>query len=149
MKKIRPKSCLIVLLGGIVLLALVVYLCIPYAPRTAAELCGTYVLDCELVEQQLTLFPDGTFTQVVTVKSTSEAMSSKGKWRYDTRTKNGATFGDVTFDAFMAVLQWPDELKPDYAHPHPGIAVLPAEYWFGQLILGGRVDSWPDWKKIN
>lgn len=160
-KKAATGLRLIVVLGAILLSALIAYLCLPRAPRTMGELCGTYVLDCELVEEQLILRPDGTFTQTATIKATSEKISSKGTWTYSTRAKHGATFGDVTLDGFVAVLEWPNELKPDYAHSPPGIAVLPAEYWFGRLILGGsvrrqlefpvsdRVDSWPDWKKVE
>lgn len=148
-KKAGPGLRLIVVLGAILLLMLVVYLCLPYAPRTTGELCGTYMLDCELVEGELILRPDGTFTQTATIKSTSEKISSKGTWTYGTGTSHGVIFGNVTLDGFVSARKWPGERDPDYAHSQPGIAVWPAEYWFGRLILGGRVDSWNDWKKVN
>jgi hypothetical protein len=148
-KKAGPGLRLIIVLGAILLLTLIVYLYLPYAPRTMGELCGTYVLDCELVKEELILRPDGTFTQTATIKVASKKVSSEGTWTYGTRLSSGLAVGDVTLDGFVALLKWPDELTPDYAHSRPGIAVLPAEYWFGRLILGGRVDSWPDWKKVK
>ena len=146
-KKRRVISALV--LGGSFLLALFVYLCIPSTPRTAQELYGTYVLDCDLVHEQMVLNPDGTFTQTVSIKATGEKISSEGKWTYQTRKSNGLIFGDVTFnDGFVGVLEWPNELRPDYDQSKSGGGVIPAEYYFGQLELGGRVDSWPQWKKV-
>lgn len=136
------------MLVAISFLAILAYMCSPRAPKTVGELCGTYVLDCELTAEELVLRPDGTFTQTITIKSTSERISSKGKWTYRTHTTRGQRFGDVTLDGFCAVLKWPDELYPDYSHAHPGISVLPAQYWFGRLTLGG-VDSWPAWKRVK
>lgn len=141
------RLCLIVVLVTIMLLALVVFFFSSYTPKTTAELCGTYTLDCELVEEELNLYPDGTFIQTAIIKSTSENISSVGRWTFATRTNRGSLFGDVTLDGFMAVLKWPDELNQDYSHPV--IAVLPAEYWFGRILLGGRVDSWPVWKQVK
>ncbi len=146
-KKVGRKSCLV--MGAVILFALLAWLCIPHTPKSAAELCGTYVLDCELIHGVLILCPDGTFAQTVIIKATSEKISSKGTWTYKTRVSSGLTFGDVVLDAFVAVLEWPDELKPDYAHSQPGVAVLPVEYWFGELLIGGSVDSWPNWKKVK
>ena len=139
--------CLIVVSTTIMLFALVVYFFSSHAPKTTAELCGTYTLDCELVEEELHLYPDGTFFQTAIIKSTSENISSTGKWTFATRENGGSLFGDVTLDGFIAVLKWPDELNQDYSHPV--IAVLPAEYLHGRLIIGGRVDSWPNWKKVE
>lgn len=146
-----PRSCLLVLVGSIIVLSLFVYSYFPFIPRQAAELYGDYVLDCELVHGEMTLHPDGTFAQKVTIKATSEVISSKGKWTYHTgKSSSGLMFGDVSFhDGFVTVLEWPNKLKPDYAHPKPGGALLPAQYRFGRLILGGSVDSWPDWKKVK
>jgi len=148
-KKVGPGSCLRIVVGVMLLLALLVYLCMPYSPRTAIELYGDYVLDCELVHEELTLRPDGTFTQTVTIKATSEVFSSKGKWTYHRRMSYGLMFGRVRCDGgYRSVLKWPNELKPDYAHRQPGSTSLPAEYWFGQLVMGGG-DSWPEWKKVE
>ena len=149
-KKVVRRTCLFAVVGAILLLSLLVYFCIPYAPKTAAELCGDYVRDCKLVHEELTLKPDGTFIQTVTIKATSDKISSKGKWTYETHTSSGLIFGDVIFEnGFINALKWPDELNPDYAHPLQGISVIPAEYWFGKLIIGGSVDSFPDWKKVK
>ena len=147
-RKLRLLSALV--LGGSLLLLLFVYFCIPSTPRTSLELCGTYILDCELVHEELTLSPEGTFSQTVSIKATGEEISSVGKWAYHTRLNRGLIFGDVVFDnGLLNVLKWPDELKADYSHQERGTAFLPAEYYFSQLELGGRVDSWPQWKKVK
>jgi len=150
-KKRKQRVLSALVLGGSLLLALFVYFCIPSTPRTTLELCGTYVLDCELVHEELTLNPDGSFTQTVSIKATGEEISSQGKWAYHTRISSGLIFGDVTFhDGFVSVLEWPNVLRHDYAQPKPGGGgALPAEYYFGQLELGGRVDSWPQWEKVK
>jgi hypothetical protein len=135
-----------VVLGGSFLLALLVYLCIPGTPRTALELCGTYVLDCDLIHEQLVLNDDGTFSQTVSVRATGEVMSSNGSWKYE---KSGWLSGEVTFDGFLVVLEWPDRLRADYAQKKPWVAVMPATYSFGQLELGIGADSWPQRKKVH
>ena len=139
-----PGSCLFVLIGIVSLLSLLVYLGLPHHPKTAAELCGHYVLDCELEHEEVTLRPDGTFAQTVTIQATWDVASADGKWTYNTRD------GYVTFeDAFMNVLKRPHELNPDYAYPRPGLTLMPAEYWFGRLILGDWLGSWPYWEKVK
>jgi hypothetical protein len=136
--------------GGSLLLAVFVYFCIPSTPRTPEELCGNYILDCDLVHDELALNLDGSFKQTVSIKATGEAISSEGTWSYQTHRSGGLIFGDVTFHSgFVGVLKWPDEVRPDYSHLKPGAAIVPAEYYFGQLELGGRVDSWPQWKKVD
>ena len=97
-KKTSPRSCILVSVGSILVLSLFVYSCTTSTPRQAGEFYGDYVLDCELVHEEMTLHPDGTFTQKVTIKATSEVISSKGKWTYHTRKSSGLMFGDVTFD---------------------------------------------------
>jgi hypothetical protein len=151
-RKAGRRSWHLIVLGVAFLLAVVAYLCLPYAPRTGAELCGNYVLDCQLVHEELTLASDGTFTQRATIKPTGEVISSKGKWTYETNTRH-SLFGRVHFysgsnEGFLALLKWPNELKPDYAQQTPGGASLPAKYWLGRLTLGGT-DSWPYWKKVK
>jgi hypothetical protein len=147
----RKRRLLFALIfAGSFLLGLFVYLCIPSTPRTTQELFGTYILDCDLVHEQLILNSDGTFTQTVSIKATGEEMSSHGSWTYHTRKSGICIFGDVTLeDGYVGVLEWPDKLRPDYAHLKPGTAVIPAEYYFGQLELGGQVDSWPQWRKVH
>jgi hypothetical protein len=147
--KAGPGSCLIIVLGAIILLVLLVYLCIPYAPKTTADLCGLYILDCDLEHEELTLNSDGTFTQILTVKDTSEVFSSKGKWTYARDSWCGLSCGTVTFIGGMrGVLERPDKLKANYAEQKPGGGGVSAQYWFGQLTLGGA-DSWPAWKKAK
>lgn len=138
-----PGSCLTVVLAVILLLAFLVYACIPYSPTAASELRGRYVLDCELMHGELALHPDGTFAETVTIKATSDVATANGTWAYNS--------GDhyVTFEGLLRVLRRPDEVDPGYANAPLGVSLLPAEYWFGRLRIGGSVDSWPDWEKVD
>jgi hypothetical protein len=146
----RRRFVFALVCGGSFLLGLFVYLCIPSTPRTAQELVGTYIRDCDLVHEQLVLNHDGTFTQTVSIQATGEEISSHGAWTYQTHTSGGCIFGEVTFrGGYVSVLEWPDKLRADYIHPKSGAGFIPAEYYFGQLELGGRVDSWPQWKKVQ
>lgn len=152
-RKGLPKSVLLVVFGTVLSVALIAYLSMPYAPRTRGEVCGHYVLDCELVHEELTLSGDGTFTQTVTIKPTGELISSKGRWEYKTDTSD-ILFGSVMFysgpdEGLLSPLEWPNQLKPRHAYRTPSGAALPAVKWFGRVTLGGSVDSWPDWKKVT
>ncbi len=113
-------------------------------PTTSAEICGIYVADHELAREELTLRPDGTFAQVVTVKATLASSFSEGKWAYD------AGAGDVTFyEGFMIVLEGPHELNPDYDSPGLFIVDKSVRYWFGFLVIGDEFGDWPVWRKVK
>jgi hypothetical protein len=145
----RLKRQLFIAAGVVTGLVLLTSFCVPHSPTTAGELYGTYILDCNLVREELILRPDGTFSQTATVKATADEVSAKGNWEYRLRKSHGVRFGDVRFtDGFIIMLKRPDTLDPDYAQPKPGCSVLCAEYWYGQLILG-RVDDWPEWRKVK
>jgi hypothetical protein len=145
-KKAGLRLRIFFVVAAILLFAIVVYQCIPSAPRKTAELYGNYVLDCKLIHGEMTLFPNGTFTQTVTIKATDEVFSSRGMWSYVTEQSSGLTFGTLRLrDGSINVLKRPDELRQDYAQQKPSNSFMPAEYWFGRLILG-RADDWPEWK---
>jgi hypothetical protein len=133
-----------VVLGAILLLVIVAYLFFS-APRTKAELYGTYVFDrCKPMEGDLILYPDGTYMQTMTIKATLEVFSARGTWKYDYR---GLLDGRVDFYDFL-YLSHRNGLKENYAHQTPGIASLNVEYWYGQLVIG-RVDGLPEWRKVS
>ena len=87
--------------------------------------------------------PDGTFTQTVRSKETGEVTQSQGRWTFDPHDRCLDMGG-----SFMNVLNWPDELNPDYARPS-SMTVLAPEYWYGRLYLNGMIDSWPPRKKVR
>lgn len=144
------RSCLLlVAAGATAAMLLLAHLVVPRAPRTAAELCGRYVLHSDDVHGEMNLRSDGTFVQTLAIKSRSQEISSEGNWNYETRMSGGVMFGNVRFlNGFVDVFQSPDRLKPADASRTLGITVLPAEHWFDGLVLG-RVDSWPEWKKVE
>ncbi len=133
------------LVGGAILsISLIGYHCIRFHPRTAAELYGTYALDCRLVHGDLILHADGTFTQTVTIKATGDVASSKGKWTYD------PTHHYLRFrGCFLKLFEWSDELYADYANPPPGWTVIPVERWFGRVVLGDKFGARPAWEKVK
>ena len=122
--------------------ALVVYWLIPSYPETAAELFGTYVADHKLVHDEFTLRPDGSFVQTVTVRATSQVVSSQGTWTYDP----GNHY--VTFrNGFLVSLRPPSYgVDLDYAHQWP-VVVYPVRYWFGRLVFP-EINGRQEWKKV-
>ena len=118
-------------------------MCIPYAPKTMAELCGTYILDCELAHEELTLHSDGTFVQTATIKATSEVLSSKGKWAYDTDTSHSLS-GNVMFysnvnEGFIALFERPDGYDLTIGNRQVALCLLSigsANSFWGGLIRG-------------
>ena len=120
------------------------------SPKTKAELYGTYVLDCDLLKEELILRPDGTFTQTATIKATSEKISSKGTWVYRTGESKGLLCGSVVVDGYVSLLEepWQRKLKRDYAHTQPDTGGWFADYWYGQLRLGD-INSRPYFRKIS
>jgi hypothetical protein len=131
--------------AGLLLARILLY----QAPKSAAEISGTYVHDSDIAYQELKLRDKRTFTQNVRIKATSDVASSEGKWRYQTRVKRGVAFGDVVFDhGFLTVLSYSGKLNPDYAHPKPVIVQLPVEYHYGRLILW-EGEAGPQWEKVK
>jgi hypothetical protein len=150
-KKIKLGCGVVVLvmLGAILLLVIVAYLFFS-APRTEAELYGTYALDCGLLKEELVLYPDGTYVQTVTIKATSEVFSARGTWEYCTERSEpwSPLFGRVNFDDFLCLLERPDKLRQNNSHKTQGGASYGVVYWFGRLTIGG-VDDWPERKKVS
>src|SRR5229473_7259549 len=52
-------------------------------PRQISALYGTYIADYKFAKETLTLNPDGTYVQQVTLKSDGRVSVARGKWNYD------------------------------------------------------------------
>jgi hypothetical protein len=139
----RLKSRLSWVLGAAALFTILVWLILPRYPKSASELVGSYVLDCDLVREVVVVNAGGTYSQTATIKDTDETASSDGKWTFDPADCY------IRFDQhFMKTLNRPDALNPDFAHPS-GDFVVSVEYWLGHLFIGGTPDPWPGWRKID
>jgi hypothetical protein len=130
----------LLLQGGLIFfLTLFMFAC---KPKDQAELYGTYIADYDVAKEKIILNKDGTFIQEVTLKATFKIDVAKGRWSYD------PTNGYVMFhENFMAVLNGFRKLNPDYNHPNTGIAFLPADKYFGCILLG--VAEGVLYKKVN
>jgi hypothetical protein len=149
------------LLGLVALGAAVLFLSVDSAsrfrrgvPKSADQICGTYVHDTPIAHQELVLREDGTCTHMATIKATSEEVSYAGTWKYHTRVRRGIRRGDVVFEnGFLQVLSTETgELDPNYAKPRKGGANLPVQYSYGGL--GGQLVLWenefgPQWRKVR
>lgn len=102
-------------------------------PKQAATLYGTYTADYNFAKETLTLSPDGTYVQQVTLKSEGRVNLVRGTWRYDPATAY------VTFDHhMMLVMDGFQHFRPGYAEPRfKGLVSLPADRLFGQIRIGG------------
>lgn len=110
--------------------------------RSAHELYGTYVADYEVAREKLTLNPDGTFIQEVTIKKAAKVDVAKGAWSFDAKS------GYVRFDGgFMSVLNGFREFDPNYRSPKQGIVSEPTGKVLGRLSIG--TDEGIIYKKIN
>jgi len=124
-RKIRNKSFIICSM----LLCIICF--ISCKPGNQTELNGTYVADYAVAKEKLTLNKDGTFIQEVTLKKSLKVDLAKGTWMYD------ETTGYVIFNNnYMPVLDGFRKLNPDYNRPRRGQAFLPADKYFGYLLLG-------------
>lgn len=143
------KSCLFTVFGIFLLLSILVYLFMPYSPKTSAELYGDYVLDCPQVKEELRLNSDGTFKQTITVKLTSSVASSDGNWSYQIGKSSVLRYGDIEFkDGYVVALSRPDDPNPVLGVPRQNIVSHPVKYWFGTLYIS-LGDDWPSYKKVR
>jgi hypothetical protein len=142
-KRHRSRFWLLWLLLAVSLVATCIWFSVPRRPKSANEIGGTYVLDCDFVHEVVVVKSNGIYKQAVTIKATGETASSDGRWTFD------PVNCYVRFDHhFMKTLNRPDELNPDYAHPS-GDYVASVEYWLGQLTIGGSPHPWPGWRRVD
>jgi hypothetical protein len=97
-------------------------------PATKPDLTGVYVADYAAAREKITLLQDGTFTQQVTVKSTSQMLTTNGNWTFDPA-KQYIYF----HDAFLCVL---NGFGQPNKQPEPGTSVLPVVRRLGNIQIG-------------
>ncbi len=97
-------------------------------PVTQPDLVGNYAADYSAANEKLTLLPDGKFTQQVTIKSSSQVLTTNGMWSFDAADKR------VTFhDSFFTVL---DGFGQPKKQPEPGTAMLPVVRLYEDVQIG-------------
>jgi hypothetical protein len=97
-------------------------------PVAQSDMAGAYVADYTAAKETLTLLPDGKFTQQVTIKSSSQMLTTNGTWTFNAADKN------ITFhDSFFSVL---DGFGKPMKQPEPGTSVLPVVRLFGNVQIG-------------
>jgi hypothetical protein len=108
-------------------------------PERTAALYGTYVADNKFARETLTLNPDGTYMQQVTLKSSSRVTVARGRWHYDSATAY------ATFDHhMMLVTNGFQHFNPGYATPRKeGLVSLPVDRLLGQIRIGAADDAAP------
>jgi len=100
-------------------------------PGEVASIYGTYVADYPAAREQLTLRPDGTFTQEVTLRPGGHRVTSAGKWQFD-----AATGFVILPSGYIEVLDALGRGRPDYAQPLAGVVDMPVVACFGRLYIG-------------
>jgi len=100
-------------------------------PRDVSPVYGTYIADYPAATERLTLKPDGTFVQSVTLRPHGRTVTSTGHWSFDQPT------GFVVFDSgYIEVLDVFSRPRPDFAQPLAGVVDMPVESCFGRLYIG-------------
>lgn len=100
-------------------------------PREVSPVYGTYLADYPAATELLTLKPDGTFTQSVTLHPHGRPVTTTGHWRFDQPTAY------VIFDSgYIEVLDALGRRRPDYAQPLAGMIFMPVVSCFGRLYIG-------------
>ena len=100
---------------------------------------GTYIADYKFAKETLTLNPDGTYVQQVTLKTDGRVSVARGKWNYDPATAY------ATFDHhMMLVMDGFQHFMPNYAVPRKeGLVSLPVDRLFGQVRIGAADGAAP------
>lgn len=98
-------------------------------PVTQPDLVGTYVADYTAAKEALTLLADGKFTQHVTIKSSSQTLTTNGTWTFN------ATAKRVSFQyGYIGVLDGFGEPRKELRTSN---ASLPVARRFGKVQIGG------------
>jgi hypothetical protein len=108
-------------------------------PRQTSALYGTYTANYKFAKETLTLNPDGTYLQQVTLKRDGRVSVALGKWSYDPRT------GYATFDNhMMLVMDGFQHFRLNYDVPRKeGLVSLPVDRLFGKMRIGAADDAAP------
>jgi hypothetical protein len=97
-------------------------------PVSRADLPGVYVADYSAAKEKVTLLADGRFTQQVTIKSTSQILTTNGTWTFHVAEKY-----IYLRDNFFSVL---DGFGQPRKQPEPGTFVLPVVSRLGKIQIG-------------
>lgn len=131
---------LVLVAAGLVLAALLAW-CSPHFDRS--DLVGVYVAKYPSGTETLTLKPDGTFLQEVTLKEPQDGapVTRGGTWTWDEPAQR------LRLHNCMPVSDPSGNIRPDFQTAPPGCDTGAERKWwfFGQLLLGDR-DSAPLWK---
>jgi hypothetical protein len=144
----RSPFIWVLLLLAVVSMLLLIRL-VPRSPTAKHALYGSYILDSDLIHEDLTIHSDGTFEQKITINATGEVLTSSGKWVYDTSDTNLLRHAVLALDGRIRVLERQNKLYPDYANRKPGLSYEEVYYWLGSLYISGNADSWPGYKKLD
>jgi len=100
-------------------------------PTEVSPVYGTYVADYPAAAETLTLKPDGTFVQSVTLHGHGRPVTTTGHWRFDQPT------AFVIFDSgYIEVLDVFGRARPDYAQPLAGMVDMPVVSCLAHLYIG-------------
>lgn len=145
--KLLRRTIFLILLFLLCVYVLVWYLATS-KPKNESELYGTYISFykvslCDVLKEggvsepigiakeKLILKNDGTFMQKVALKATSKVDIAEGTWEYDPK------LGYVIFGGnFMSVLDGYGKLNPNYDKRGLANAHLPANKYFGCILIG-------------
>ncbi|HUY19006.1 MAG TPA: hypothetical protein VMV15_07250 [Candidatus Binataceae bacterium] len=100
-------------------------------PPEVSPVYGSYIADYAAATETLTLKPDGTFVQSVTLRPHGKPVTSTGHWHFDQPT------AFVIFDSgYIEVLDLLGRPRPDYAQPLSGEVFMPVVRCLGRLYIG-------------
>ncbi len=100
-------------------------------PAEVSPVYGTYLADYPAASESLTLKPDGTFVQSVTLHPHGRPVTTAGRWRFDP-----ATAFVIFGSGYIEVLDAFGRPRPDYAQPLAGIVDMPVIGCLGSLYMG-------------
>jgi len=100
-----------------------------------SELIGIYDMEISQFKEVLILYPDYTFLQKVTIKTTGKTYGSTGKWAYDSKSGD-LSLGDGYFpaDDSMYIQNTSDSMYIQHKGPGSGSTYGPALI-FGRITL--------------
>ncbi len=117
--------------GRMLLCVLLAAALVGCTPREVSPVYGSYIADYPAATETLTLKPDGTFVQSVTLHSHEKPVTSTGHWHFDQPT------AFVIFDSgYIEVLDVLGRPRPDYGQPLSGVVFMPVVRCLGRLYIG-------------
>lgn len=101
-------------------------------PVTRSDLAGSYLANYGFAREELTLHPNGDFTQRIRIVATGRIANTNGTWRFDPKERD-----IVLSEQFMVVANGFGEMVANFDRPtRHAIAILPVRRSFGSLQIG-------------